>query len=132
MDKKVRNKYFKLVNNKVVPCKDVFEWATWYETADEKRIIMRTELENDVLVSTVFLGINYNHFTHGLPILFETMVFEGKEDGLEKRYCTLEEAKKGHEEIVRSLEDQPPPLPPFPEPGQRLDENYWKEKGEKL
>lgn len=51
-------------------------------------------------VSTVFLGLNHNHFGKGDPILFETMVFGGPLDGEQHRYCTYDEAERGHAEMV--------------------------------
>jgi hypothetical protein len=52
---------------------------------------------NFSVVSTVFLGID-----HGFgddPILFETMVFGGEYDGIQKRYSTWDEAVEGHYKI---------------------------------
>ena len=75
---------------------DVYEWAAWMETAN--RTIGRDTIEVDgilVNVSTVFLGIDHS-FGFGQPVLFETMIFGGKHDQYQERYCTLEEAKIGH------------------------------------
>lgn len=54
-------------------------------------------------VSTVFLGIDHNHFGDGPPVLFETMIFGGPLDELQWRYHTLEQAQVGHQVIVQSL-----------------------------
>lgn len=35
------------------------------------------------------------------PLLFETMIFGGKNDGFTKRYATWEEAERGHTEAVK-------------------------------
>jgi hypothetical protein len=70
-------------------------WGTMYENPEFKRVAFD---EVDGLdISTVFLGIDHNHFG-GLPILFETMVFDKQGDTLfQDRYHTWDEAVKGHE-----------------------------------
>lgn len=76
---------------------DVLAWALWFGSAE--RTIARTELPNDVMVSTVFLGIDHN-FGGGPPILFETMIFGGPLDEAQYRYTTREIALIGHEAAV--------------------------------
>jgi hypothetical protein len=68
------------------------------------RFHLQTKIDN-ALVSTVFMGLDHNHISGGLPILFETIVFEpnGKYDHIQKRYCTIEEARKGHNYIISNL-----------------------------
>jgi hypothetical protein len=75
---------------------DIFKWGKWYESADRK--VAETFVGN-VQVSTVFLGLDHA-WGGGEPILFETMIFGGKEDGFQQRYHTWEEAEVGHEEAV--------------------------------
>jgi hypothetical protein len=62
-----------------------------------------------VLVSTIFLAIDYA-FGDGPPILFETMIFcddtsdfAAELDHEQRRYCTWEEAKSGHDVWVRRV-----------------------------
>ena len=76
------------------PVDDLLEWAKWFETAD--RHVAQTDINNDVRVSTVFLGLDHS-FGNGPPILFETMIFGGVYDQYQERYSTWNEAKKGHE-----------------------------------
>ena len=67
------------------------------------RRVAETTLPNGKWISTVFLTIDHS-FGSGPPILFESMVFAGKEsseDLTQRRYCTWEEAVKGHEELVK-------------------------------
>ena len=73
--------------------KDVLEWARWFENAD--RSVAKTDLPDDVRVSTVFLGLDHS-FGGGTPILFETMIFGGEHNDYQKRYATWEEAEAGH------------------------------------
>jgi hypothetical protein len=88
-----------LKGKKAIPVEDLIEWAKWFETAD--RAVKQETLKNGYYVSTVFLGIDYN-FMEGKPLLFETMVFKGKEGDLDMaRYSTWEEAEAGHKRIVK-------------------------------
>ncbi len=76
------------------PIDDIMQWAKWYEKAD--RIVEQTII-GDVKVSTVFLGVDHNYDNDGTPpILFETMIFGGKNDMYQERYCTWDEAVQGH------------------------------------
>lgn len=55
---------------------DLITWAKWIENRSGDRIV-KQENVGDLMVSTVFLGLDHN-FGDGPPILWETMVF-GKE-----------------------------------------------------
>lgn len=65
-----------------------------------------TERRQSVIVSTVFLGINHAHGS-GPPLLFETMIFGGKQNGFCCRYSTWRKAVAGHRVIVRELRRKP-------------------------
>lgn len=104
MKMKTEGKYIINEQGEVVPEYDLLAWARWIETAKEKRILKRDQI-GDLLVSTVFLGLDYD-FTHTKPILWETMVFKknGKsDDDYFSRYSTKEEALKGHEENCKTI-----------------------------
>lgn len=49
-----------------------------------------------IQISTVFLGIDHNRVGAGPPVLFETMIFGGKYNCEQRRYCTWDEAERGH------------------------------------
>lgn len=72
-----------------------------------KRVAYDEIGDSNTYVSTVFEGIK-----HGVcketnkPYLFETMVFIDGESSFRKPYTSWEDAEKGHQEIVRSLEIQ--------------------------
>ncbi len=72
----------------------------------ERCIVGRTQV-GELLVSTVFLGLDHNHarvIHPELPTMcFETMVFGDSKSSVEDRYSTWEEAEAGHHEIVRRL-----------------------------
>jgi hypothetical protein len=79
----------------------------WQDSLDKYKRIAITHL-NNITVSTVFLGIDHRHHCNDPPLLFETMVFTSEGcgnpiDDITKRYSSIEEARKGHDEIVRSL-----------------------------
>lgn len=76
------------------------EWAMWSVTA--KRRVKSNKIGH-IMVSTVFLGIDHNFSEEGPPILFETLVFGGPLDNKMDRYCTWEEAEKGHEEMLKKV-----------------------------
>ena len=58
--------------------------------------IVAQDKQLDVMVSTVFLGLDHN-YGDGPPLIFETMIFGGPLDQWQDRYSTEEEAKLGHE-----------------------------------
>lgn len=87
--------YYILEGHKIVPCKDVMDWGKWFEKADRH---VGNTTQNDVQVSTVFLGLDHS-FGGKIPILFETMVFGGEHDEEQVRYSTWEEAEQGHKEM---------------------------------
>lgn len=75
-------------------------WAKWFEKADRK--VASTWFRcngEEVEVSTVFLGIDHN-WGSGPPVLWETMIFGGRHAGYQRRYTSVAEAQKGHEEAV--------------------------------
>ena len=86
-----------------MPIEDMELWARAIELEDlQDRTVRRSELDNDVLISTVFLGIDHGY--NGVPLLFETMIFGGEHDGYQERYSTWEEAEKGHQkQLIKVL-----------------------------
>lgn len=77
------------------------EWQQAFEKTDARRI-ERTDLKDGVYVSTVWLGLDHS-WDDGPPLIFETMVFEGKHDGDCYRYSTENAAKIGHAKVVAEL-----------------------------
>lgn len=72
---------------------DMMARGKWFEAAD--RHVGSTERDG-IRVSTVFLGINHR-FGEGPPLLFETMIFGGIEDGWQERCSTWDEATALHQ-----------------------------------
>lgn len=89
----------------VIPEPDAIKWAEWMngswygeDAENHPRYVKKTDV-GDMTVSTVFLGLDYNHFAQGDPIVFETMVFRAmKETG-----CQEVVGFNGHDETIGSL-----------------------------
>jgi hypothetical protein len=95
------------------PVDDVLVWGRWFEQTNEsgERIVARDRDEGpnaeDVRVSTVFLGLDHNWSDDGPPILWETLVFGGSQDGTMRRYRSREDALRGHREVCREVFNRP-------------------------
>lgn len=83
--------------------RDLQPVKSFIEAFNEDKKVAKTNLGNGIRVSTVFLCINHNFSGVGDPILFETMVFGGPLDEETERYCTEDEALKGHERMVQRV-----------------------------
>lgn len=92
---------FILDGKRAVPCNDLDLWASALEKSykDGSRRV-GDDTVGDVRVSTVFLGIDHNHWREGEPLLFETMVFGGALDGAQERCSTWEQAEAQHAGFV--------------------------------
>lgn len=93
------------------PEPDLLKWAEWLDGGKgvERRRVGRDTIGR-FLISTVFLGLDHRFFNEGLPILFETMVFDrdGETPGAElfgTRYCIWDEAKAGHDMVVQKVRE---------------------------
>ena len=96
------SEYYILDNEKnVVSTNDMKEWGQMFNNTDKRRVA-RTELKDNVEVSTVFLGLDHQ-WGDGPPLLFGTMTFGSEWDECQWRYSTWDEAVKGHNEIVSKI-----------------------------
>jgi hypothetical protein len=80
---------------------DPATWQRWRVSAD--RVVARTQISPDIVVSTVFVGLDMG-CDPSSPLLFETEVTEAgvaSVDARRVRYSTWAEAELGHKEIVR-------------------------------
>ena len=62
---------------------------------------------NRKIVSTVWLGINYDFFNFGVPLIFESLVFERHNIGApitRHLYAFKEEAVEGHAQLVKKYQ----------------------------
>ncbi len=79
------------------PITDLLEWARLLNDAEYKRVAY-DDLGDGRYISTVWLGLDHG-YGRGPPLIFETMTF-GPGGGDCQRYATLEEARRGHEEML--------------------------------
>lgn len=78
-----------------IPCA-AMKWAKWFERR-ENTIVQQEEVCG-LWVSTVFLGLDHNYHPEGLPLLWETMIFDsGVQYGdYQRRYSSRKDAEAGH------------------------------------
>lgn len=57
-------------------------------------------------VSTVFMPIDHSFSDDGPPIVFETMIFGGVFNGYQDRYCTWNDAERGHFRTMEMVLDK--------------------------
>lgn len=76
---------------------DILTWGRWFESADRK---IARDQRGDVIVSTVFLGMEHGRDEIGQPLLFETMIFGGEHDQDQRRCATWGEAEAQHAAMV--------------------------------
>ena len=79
-------------------------WLAGFKTAETEHLwsVGYTEV-GEVKISTVFLYLDHSRRDDGLPILFETMIFNDKTRKFEDytvRYSNWAEAEKGHRNAV--------------------------------
>lgn len=82
-------------------------WSEFFANIERRRV-GRDEIDN-IVISTVFLGIDHGFGISERPILFETMIFD--ESGNEvycRRYYTWDEAEAGHHEAVEFVKTEKP------------------------
>jgi len=69
-----------------------------FQLAQNRHIGLNTI--NGCRVSTVFLCLDHSFLNDGPPIVFETMIFGGKHDDFQERYCTYDQAEEGHKRAI--------------------------------
>jgi hypothetical protein len=95
--------YYKLSENgeTAIPC-TAMEASS--ELDNGMRLVARTIIAKDVIVSTTFIPITHRISTKGEPIVWETLVFGGPADGRGRRcHGTREDARRMHDGIVETL-----------------------------
>jgi len=84
-------------NNKPVESSTT-EYYMWEEENPTKRIVKQYTI-GDIRISTVFLGLDHS-YNSDKPILWETMIFGGKQDQYQERYSSYEDALIGHQKAL--------------------------------
>lgn len=101
-------------DHKITYTLDAIEWSEWFQVAyaadHTLRRVARTTLSDGSIISTVFLGVDYNFHDKGPPILFESAVLYAVDStiddnsiDIERRYATWAEAEIGHMELCEKL-----------------------------
>lgn len=93
------------------PIENVLVWAKALQTCERR--VDKTELDNDFVVSTVFLGMDHGYEPGPIKI-YESMVFHKTTNGRDydcDRYSTRSEAKKGHSDMVEKWKSKPNAIP---------------------
>ncbi len=80
------------------------EYSKWI-SKNPKQKVVKQELINDSKVSIVFLGLDHS-WENNVPILWETMIFGGKEDMYQDRYTSYKKALVGHEKAVNLVKNE--------------------------
>jgi hypothetical protein len=96
---------FYILNDNGDPIETTFEaWVSWMAQNHEACVVAQNVISEKphVRVSTVFLGRDQGSpfDWNGPPILFETMVFADGQSERSQRYCTREEALRGHSRSI--------------------------------
>ena len=73
---------------------ELLAWGAWMQDPANRRVAR--DRVGDVLVSTVFLGVDHCFDGDGPPALWETAVRGGPLDGEDERYTSHDDALAGH------------------------------------
>ncbi len=84
-------------NNQPIEEPDLIKWSRWFEEADRQ---LENTIIGNIRISTIFLGIDHNFSSEGPPVLWETMIFGGPNNGYQNRYSYIEDARAGHKLAV--------------------------------
>lgn len=96
------DKYILNDQGEPVPEPNLHKWGSWMQNT--KGRVVKKETIGDSEVSTVFLGLDHSFGDTSEPILWETMVFDGKLDQEQDR-CpgNRADAIKMHERMVERV-----------------------------
>lgn len=83
-------------------CKELEEWAYWFESRPKDRIV-KQEWVGNVKISTVFLAIDHQHNSKGPPVLWESMTFSNSKKFQFGDRCSggREQAEAMHQKMVK-------------------------------
>jgi hypothetical protein len=73
-------------------------WGPWFENPDNRRV-RETEV-GEVVVSTIFVGVDTHHRRQGPPQLWETIVFAPGRSDYKERHSSHEDALGRHDALV--------------------------------
>jgi len=100
-EKYIKGKYILDRDGNPIMVTSAKQWCGFFERTNARCVAK--EKAGKSLVSTVFLCIDHG-FGKGPPVLWETMVFDGKMDGeIERCAGNLEQAQAMHEEMMKRV-----------------------------
>ena len=76
----------------------IVDCGIWLKNNPERKAVKQEKI-GDILVSTVFLGLDHA-WNSDIPVLWETMIFGGEHDQYQDRYTSIEDAVEGHQKAV--------------------------------
>ena len=93
-------------NRKPVQHANDDDWFRWFSNMDNRRVALTFVGNGDVMVSTVFGGIDRN-YGRELPLFFETRILGGNYDGMEWLSSSWEAAENCHAQAIAFLRENP-------------------------
>jgi hypothetical protein len=81
------------------------ERSEFFESNRDKIVVSCTKFDDDIKLSTVFLGLDHNFSGEGGPVLYESLWFGGVHANEMRRYRTKQEALSGHEEMIKEYKE---------------------------
>jgi len=86
------------------PCESILEWGAWFEVSDRR---VALDIDGEYCISTVFLALDYGFGWQDTPIVWETMVFHGRE-GMWFDRCggSREQAEAMHATMVGKVKEE--------------------------
>ena len=100
---------FILKGKEIINELDIHRWSEFMSCLANRQIAKTiipqpNKDTKDALVSTVFLGLDYN-YGEGSPAFFETMVFGGSNHGYMERAPSFDEAIIVHNKTVKMIKE---------------------------
>lgn len=92
--------YYILEDREPVKIEDPIEWGKWFQR-EENKYVTKDTIGNSQII-TFFLGIDKS-LTGNPPILFQTMVIDGRLDGETDYHATWQEAEAGHKRMLKRV-----------------------------
>lgn len=79
--------YYILRDGIISTTQSLMEWGEWMQNGD--RQIFDHEIDHEIRVSAVFLGLDHGYNNTRQPVLFETMIFGGAFNQMYQTRCAL-------------------------------------------
>jgi hypothetical protein len=91
-------------NNKPIRS-TIVDCGEWLEENPERKAVKQENVNDDIHVSTVFLGLDHAMpwEKDKTPILWETMIFGGEYDQYQYRYSSYQDALEGHQKAINFI-----------------------------